>query len=78
MKASILAPLALGIALVLPAAGYAAQDHFRPIHSHRITHYKPISPHTTAFAPTIVFSSAMPWSREHERYEREGLSRNPD
>ncbi len=77
--------LALGIAMGVSVAAYAAEGALKPVHSHRTMRQKPIAAPDlapsarTGLPPPVAFRDpASPWPYPYNVHETDGLSRNPD
>jgi hypothetical protein len=89
MRRSVLASLALGLALCLPGASYASESAYGPLHHHHVVRHKgvdhrqAIDAGATAYAPPMVFPFLGLWASSTDVHpsgvhETAGLSRNPD
>jgi hypothetical protein len=71
-----LLPLALGIALEVPASAYAALGASGPVHTHRVIHHRSVVAHAEAPAPAAAYAPASLY--RFGDHETDGLSRNRD
>jgi hypothetical protein len=89
LRTSVLASLALGLALSLPGASYASDGASKPLHRHHIVrhngvdHRQAVAAGATAYAPAMVFpflglSANSSDVHQSDVHETDGLSRNPD
>jgi hypothetical protein len=89
MRTTLLAFLALGLALSLPGASYASDGASEPLHRHHVVRHKGVDHRqavdagATAYAPPILFPAFGLWANsssvhQSDVHETDGLSRNPD
>ena len=76
MRTKITLPLALGIALAVPASAYAALGAPEPIRTHRVIHHRSVVARAEARAPAPAYAPARLY--RFGDHETDGLSRNPD
>ncbi len=77
MRTKITLPLALGIALAVPASAYAALGTSGPVHTHPVVHHRSrVVARAEVPAPAPAYAPARPY--QFGDHETDGLSRNSD
>ncbi len=76
MRTKIMLPLALGIALAIPASAFAALSASRPVYTHRVIHHRSVVARAEVPARAPTYAPARPY--HFGDHETDGLSRNPD
>jgi hypothetical protein len=76
MRTKIALPLALGIALAVPASAYATLAASGPVYMHRTIHHRSVVARAEAPAPAPAYAPTRPY--QFGDHETDGLSRNPD